>query len=389
MMCSLSAALILSGHISEAHHYGNLVAVFGSLGLVLAFVAGFASLGKELSPAIEPFFIACAGVTAELLSVGIFPVNAAISQYRDPAMLRLASVTGIWGVSFLLWLVPASILAMIRTPRAAWTAFGVAVVALIAASTVGFPIQQDGKTIRAAAIQAANPYSAAEQTKQVRGRADIVVWPEHRIEPGREARIPSDAARENEIAIIADIREPRPGGKPYNTAFLFGPDGEVIAKQRKRRPFGKENMIFSRGRKSTPISYRGAKIGVAICFDTQFTTVIRDLARSGAEVVFVPIHDPEMPSSLLNYLHGAVIPFRAAENGVPIVCAECRGLSSIIDASGRIIARSPTGSSGAVYAPVGLGMANTLATRWGDWSAYLCVGGMVAGLASLLVSKPR
>lgn len=377
LLCSLTAALILSGRIGEASQYGNLVAVFGSLGLVLAFTAGFASLGRKLSPAVEPFFIACAGVTAELLVVGIFPINVALSQYANPAMLRLASYTGIWGVSFLIWLAPASIIAMLRKPRAAWPAFAVAVVALVASATVKLPIEQGGRVLRVAAIQAADPYRALKRTEDVRGLADLVVWAEHRIEPGPEARMPLTAAKSNELAVVADLREPRKGGKPYNTAYLVGPDGKVVGRQRKRFPFGDENRIFSRGRESRPIQCGGASVGMAICYDTQFSTVIRDLARNGAEVVCVPIHDPEMPNSLLNYLHGAVIPFRAAENGVSIICAECYGLSSIIGGSGRIIARAPTGSFGAVYAPVRLRTARTLATRWGDWFALLCATMMV------------
>jgi apolipoprotein N-acyltransferase len=372
LLCSLTAALILSGHIEEASQFGNLVAVFGSLGLVLAFAAGFASVGKKLSPAVEPLFIACAGVTAELLSVGIFPINVAISQYQDPAMLRLASVTGIWGVSFMIWLVAASIVAMFRGPKAAWPAFALAVVALAASATVKLPVEHGGRVARVAAIQAADPYSAARKTRDVRGVADIVVWPEHRIDSGAGQRIPMAAANSNGLCIVADLRELQKGGKPYNTACLIGTDGNVIARQRKRFPFGDENRIFARGRESRPVKCAAATVGMAICYDTQFTAVIRDLARSGADVICVPIHDPEMPNSLLNYLHVAVITFRAAENGVPIVSAECYGLSSIIDGSGRIIARAPVGTTGATYAPVRLRTARTLATQWGDWFAWGC-----------------
>lgn len=389
LICSLTAALILAGHINEASQFGNLVAVFGSLGLVLAFAAGVASLGKKLGPAVEPFFIACAGVTAELLSVVVFPINVAISQYQNPAMLRLASITGIWGVSFLIWLVPASILAMFRRPKSAWPAFALGMMAVVASATVKLPVEQGGRVVRVAAIQAADPYSAARKTKQVRGAAELVVWGEHLIGTGPEQRIPMKAAKANKLCIVANLRESPKDGKPYNTACLIGPDGATMARQRKRFPFGRENGIFARGKESTPVKCAGATVGMAICFDTQFTTVIRDLTRKGADVICVPIHDPEMPSSLLNYLHVAVITFRAAENGLPIVCAECYGLSSIIDGSGRIIASAPTGTFGATCAPVRLRTAKTVATRWGDWFAYLCAVGMIVALASKLRKTSR
>lgn len=377
-MCSVVTALILAGRLNEPYQYGNIVGVFGSLGLVLAFTAGFASMGKKLHPTFEPFFIACAGVTAELIAVHIFPVNVAISQYQNPAMLRLASVTGIWGVSFLIWLVPAAIISMAHKSKAAWPAFAVAVVALIASSTVGFPTPHDGKVLRIAAVQTVDPYEAKVQTAKMRGRADVVVWSEQHLD--QKILYPSEAARENQLYVVADFAVKPSKGKLFNTACIFAPSGKEIAQQRKRYPFGIENLTYAPGNESHPVQCKGFKAGLAICYDTQFTTVIRDLARKGAEIVFVPIHDPALPNSLLNYLHGTVIPFRAAENGLPIACAEVNGLSSIIDGSGRYIARAPTQSICSVSAPVRLRTAKTFATRYGDWFAWACVVGMVYGL---------
>ena len=388
LICSLTTALILSGRLTNAAQYANLLAIFGTLGIVLAVATGLASVGKKLSPAIEPFFVACAGVTAELLSLCLFPVNVAVSQYGNPAMLYLASITGIWGVSFLIWLVPASVIAILRDSRKAWPSAAISAIALIAALGVGFPSSSGGRTLRVAAIQAANSYSAADETKDIRGKADIVVWPEHRLD-GFETSVPSQSAKKNRVCIVANIREYAHNGKYYNTAYLFDASGRVIGKQRKRFPFGNENQLFARWKCSQPIECGGMRVGLAICFDSQFTAVTRDLARNGAEVVCIPIHDPEMPNSLINSLHAAFFPFRAAENGLPIVCAECHGLSSIIDGSGRIIARSPAGTGGAVFAPVRLRSTRTIATRWGDWFAYLCVVGIIASFTTTLRSSSR
>lgn len=382
LICSLMAAVILAGRLDAPYQYANLVAVFGSLGLMLAVTAGFASIGKKLHPAIEPFFIACAGVTAELICLHVFPVNAAISQYRNPAMLRLASVTGIWGVSFLVWLVPAALIAMARKPKVAWPTLVFAVVVLIAASTIGFPPQQKGRMLRVAAIQADNPQDAYTQTAKARSRADVVVWPEQHLAQGNA--LPSCAARLNGVYVVADYHEKPRKGKPFNTAYMFSPDGKEIKRQRKRYPFGIENLTYGRETKSLPVRCNGFWAGLAICYDTQFTVVIRDLARNGAEIVFVPVHDPALPNSVLNYLHGTVIPFRAAENGMPIVSAELNGLSSIIDGSGRYIALAPANSICSVYAPVRLKTAKTFATRYSDWFAWVCVVGMVIGLGSML-----
>jgi apolipoprotein N-acyltransferase len=94
-----------------------------------------------------------------------------------------------------------------------------------------------------------------------------------------------------------------------------------------------------------------------------------------------------MPNSVFNYLHSAVIPFRAAENGVPIVWAECQSLSMIVDSDGRILARGPEKAPAFIIAGVHLRSGLTFFTRAGDYFAYLCVTGCVLG--SILSTRSR
>lgn len=382
LLATLTCAVILSGRLSEASQFGNVFATFGTLGLVLAFSGLFGSVSARLNPVFGPLFVACAGVTAELASIWVFPVNVAISQYQNPAMLKVTSYTGIWGVSFLIWFVPAAVIAMFRKPKAAWPALAVALIAVAAGGIVRFPIAQQGRVLRVAAIQTPYAYEARRLTHDIADKVSLVVWPEQRLNPADGN--PSRAARDNRVYVVADIIESRGKAKPYNTAYLFSPSGQVIGKQTKRFPFGIENRICSRGTESRPIDRGGFCAGMAVCFDTQFTVVARDLVRRGADIVLVPVHDPEMPSSLLNYLHGAIIPFRAAENGVPIVWADSKGLSAIVDGSGRIITRAPVRSVGAVFAAVRLGHSTTLASVYGDYFAYACAAGFAIGLIALI-----
>lgn len=387
LLCSLACALIVSGPVTEDYQFGNLVAAFGGLGLVLAFAAGFSSMGKKLSPGVQPFFIACAGVTAELLSVMVFPISSAITQYQNPAMSKLASVTGIWGVSFLVWLVPAAIIAAVQKQKAAWLAIAIALTAVVSPLVVRFPIGHSGGFVRVSAIQAPDAYSAARQTRRVRGLANVVVWPEHHmVEDDATA---ASAAGRNGVYVVADFRESLGGGKSYNTAYLFSPDGRLIGKQRKRFPFGDEDRTVKRGNVSQPVKCNGFTAGMAICFDTQFTTVIRDLANKGADVILVPVHDPEMPNCLFSYLHTATLPFRAAENAVPIAAAEGDGLSCIIQASGKMVLRAGEHTIEPITADVVLRDTRTIASMIGDSFAYVCGLAMIGTLAATLVCKKQ
>ena len=83
----------------------------------------------------------------------------------------------------------------------------------------------------------------------------------------------------------------------YNTAFVFSPSGETIAKYRKSHLFDidiegkikfKESDFFSAGEGITIFNTDYGKMGVAICFDIRFPEMFRQMAKAGAEIVFLP-----------------------------------------------------------------------------------------------------
>jgi apolipoprotein N-acyltransferase len=316
-------------------------------------------------------FVACAGVTAELLSWLAFPVTTALSQHQNPAALRIASLTGVWGVSFLLWYAQAAAVAVFSKPK---TALAVAAgVALVMGAACWIPRAPNGSlSVPVAAVQANSGY-APEFTAPI-PPGTLVVWPEFLMQDGD--RTPEVAARSSRVYLAASFLDPaRP--KPHNACRLVSPSGKSLAVFRKQHLFGRETMDFSRGEPSRPVLCEGVRVGVAICYDTEFADVVRRLARDGAQVVLVPNHDPEMPNHLFNHLHAAVIPFRAAENGIPIVWAESRALSMVLAPDGRIIAQAEPGKSEVVKAEVPVRRGTTIYTRVGDVFAYLCAVGMV------------
>ena len=55
-------------------------------------------------------FVASAAVAAEWLTTfSPLPLNLALCQYRTTAVIQISALTGIWGVSFLLWLFNAAL----------------------------------------------------------------------------------------------------------------------------------------------------------------------------------------------------------------------------------------------------------------------------------------
>ncbi len=373
MICAFVSGAILAGSWATVYQQiGNLFAAFAGVGLVLAFACGAASCGRRMSAPKWVLLVACAGVTAEYLSRFAFPVALAISQHENAAALRIASWTGIWGVGFLLWLAQASVAMIFWKPKAGLVALA-SVALVMSAARYAPQAALPTKTIRAAAIQSPDQWGAKDLTERLRG-VDVAVWPEHLM---TATQFPRAAARKSGSCVLASVSEKSPGGKNYNAAWLIAPNGRRVAYAHKQHLFGREQFTFRRGERSSPVECDGFRPGLAICCDTEFTDVVRGLAVRGAEIVLVPNHDPESAEFLFNYLHSAVIPFRAAENGVPVVWSEGYGLSMLVDGRGKVLSQARPGDRTAVVANVPLREGTTLFTRIGDAFAYLCIATLV------------
>lgn len=384
LIAGLLCGWICGGHWEEAYQYGNLVAAFGTMGIVLAFVAFFGSLSyRKISPGLWPFYIACLGVAAEFLSLHLFPIYFAISQFKNPAALHLASVTGIWGVSFLLWLCCAGLVTAydkLKIVPALWVTAAVLLLSLL------IPIKK-GPVIRVAAVQAEDSYVALHQTMELKGKAEFIVCPELLLYPC-DPNIAKSAEKSGAyLAVDVSEHNKKDPNKPYNTVYIVSPEGKKVASFRKTHLFGKERFSITSGGRCSPVRVGNIKVAAPICFDAEYTDICRNYVRNGAQVLLIPNHDPYIPNYAFHYLHFAVIPFRAAENGVPIAWSECKNLSSIIDCDGRIIdqalvkqtiAEANTSKEKAAIGPVHMRNGRTFYSIAGDYFAYLCLIGLVA-----------
>ena len=83
----------------------------------------------------------------------------------------------------------------------------------------------------------------------------------------------------------------------FNTSLLISEHGHVIAKYRKihlfdvKTPAGfriQESRFFLPGKSLVSVSLRNIHFGFSICFDLRFPEPFRNLAKRGAEVIFVP-----------------------------------------------------------------------------------------------------
>jgi len=132
------------------------------------------------------------------------------------------------------------------------------------------------------------------------------------------------------------------------------------------------------------VVFRGPRFSWAtpICFEDAFPDDVRRFATAGAEVILNISNDYWSLTEVEGMQHAANALFRAVENGRPLARAAASGLTCVIDARGRILARTPFYRENFLVADVDLSRSrSTLYTRWGDWFPMA----MTAVLALVLI----
>jgi predicted amidohydrolase len=124
-------------------------------------------------------------------------------------------------------------------------------------------------------------------------------------EGGGSVTAASAIARQHELVLVYPFFE-RDGDDFYNSAIVFGPHGEKLAKYRKHtipssRLFAEasEQFYFSQGDLGFPVVATpfGIRVGVIICYDRNLPEPARCAALSGAELLFVPVTTTELARS--------------------------------------------------------------------------------------------
>lgn len=107
----------------------------------------------------------------------------------------------------------------------------------------------------------------------------------------------SSLARSHHLYVSAGSVPESCNGQIYNTAYVFDPLGNQIAKHRKMHLFDihveggqkfTESSALSAGNSVTTFNTSFCTMGLAVCYDIRFPELFRLMALAGAEVIFVP-----------------------------------------------------------------------------------------------------
>jgi apolipoprotein N-acyltransferase len=325
-----------------------------------------------------------------------FPWNLlGSSQYQMVPLIQIASVTGVYGVSFLLvWislsLLSAGLMVVLRpTLRSAWVGEVILPLAVVAlAFNYGFrQLATDtpsGGTLKVTLVQPSIPQTLIWDTSRdverfgeliqlseqaLTNHTDLLVWP--------EAAVPSYARWDTNIypAITNLVRQHRVWlilgsddlGLPakaaaadkyeyYNASFLVTPDGEFLNRYVKRNlvVFGEYIPLvrwlpfvkwftpieggFTPGTRPIPFALANldVKICTLICFEDMFPFLARESAEEDTDFLVNLTNNGWFGESAAQWQHAAGALFRAVENGLPLVRCSNNGLTGWVDAHGRL-----------------------------------------------------
>jgi apolipoprotein N-acyltransferase len=338
--------------------------------------------------------------------------NIAYTQMDLLPLIQIASVTGVWGISFVVFL------------------FATAVAALL--SGLGKPAQRRSLAIAAAAIICAlfvfgewrlhtNPlaqplavtliakdvpmsmYLGSEEqtldlfrqyTDEVRrvtpAGTQAVVLPEKigRLSESALAQVDtlfSSAAAATRAAIVVGLVRLTSSGA-FNSSRFYSPDGKLDAN------YDKHHLVpgiepEKPGHKRVLLDEQSGRWGLQICKDMDFPRLSREYAAEQADLLLVPAWDFNVD----RWLHARMAILRAVESGFALARSARNGLLTLNDNRGRVVAEAATvpGRFVSITGNVTVAREETFYARTGDWFAWLCVATFVVLAASRVLARSR
>lgn len=150
----------------------------------------------------------------------------------------------------------------------------------------------------------------------------------------------------------------RDGEQLFNSALVITAEG-VLGRYRKSHLWDAEHTIFSAGPEAgTVIDTRICRLGVAICYDSEFPEVPRRLALAGADVLALPVNWPLVDRPAAEHAPEIVQAMAAARSSrLPMVIADRHGSergvrwtggTSVISSGGWVCATSDGAAANAV-----------------------------------------
>jgi apolipoprotein N-acyltransferase len=325
--------------------------------------------------------------------------SLAYTQEAFLPVLQVASLTGPWGISFLLLLFPSAVVSGVYLRRRKMpgarlvvvSAMGVLAAALVFGGVrLGMPRPQKTMKVglldtdsvafaeQAATMQRLVGSYAQHAETLTREGAQIVVMPEKTglllatnaasVDPALQSVADSTGA-----TLVMGMLHVA-GGDSFNEARIYAP-GRAVAMYHKEHMLPPFESDLKPGRSLTLLSGEKVPRGVAVCKDMDFIHPALDYGRAGVDLLL----DPAWDFTVDRTWHGHIAIMRGVEGGYAIAHAAKFGFLTVTDDRGRILGQVPTDKGGfaSLLVEVPLEHDRTLFDRWGTWFPWVAVGLLV------------
>jgi apolipoprotein N-acyltransferase len=365
---------------------------------------------------------------------GVWPIGGftwgglGYTQHGNGLILPIASVTGVFGVTFAVVVVNAVILGVAQrwgrgAPHRGRTLAGGALVtaaALLVPAVVPLPAPA-GRPLDVAVVQGNVPRGLASdrllQTQAVwrshvalnrrlaADPPDLAVWPENALDddPALDpvlGRAVAESIRSVGVpTVVGAISPVGDTGRFYNQALLYSAQGRVLDRYTKIHlvPFGeyvpfhavlgwtekyrRGNADLVAGTSPELFPVHGVQVATPICFENVFPDLFRRFVARGANLVVVITNDSSFLTSPASREHVIMSQLRAVETGRWIVQAAISGESAVVSPTGHVVSHTGLFTRTILRADVPTSTARTLYVRLGDWFPWACGLGVVIALA--------
>ena len=331
--------------------------------------------------------------------------NLGYTQMDFIPVIQIASITGIWGISFIVFLFAGTIGALLSGAGKPWQRRGLALAVGALLCLLFFfgewrlsshpPARSVTVTLMAKDVPISVYLGSEEQALKLLGEyadevrratppgTQVVVLPEKiaRVSESDLAKVDalfSSAASTRGIAIdLGVVRKTSDGA--FNSSRFYAPEGKVEAN------YDKHHLLLGvepekPGDKRVVLDEPLGRWGLQICKDMDFPQLSREYGAEGADLLLVPAWD----FGLDRWLHSRMAMLRAVENGFALARSARYGLLTLSDDRGRLLAELPTvsGRFVSITGRLNVEQERTFYTRAGDWFAQVCVA-LVIGLLAV------
>ncbi|MCY3770969.1 MAG: apolipoprotein N-acyltransferase [Gemmatimonadetes bacterium] len=405
-----------------------------------AFIFGLYAARADWKSPLFPLFAAALWTALEYIQTYVFTgfpwELLGYSQHLVLPVIQIANFTGVYGVSFLVMLLNAT-LAMVfiglrdsTSWRAPVFAMFLACITLIGTTGYGWwsisqarALERQTPPVKVAVVQGSKEQGMKWLPEEVQRTVDVyrdltrsilpqdpefIVFPETAMtfwleSPAYEEYNEQVHALTDEagVPLLTGALGYRSGENDiYNSAFLLLPQRGIVSSYSKMHlvPFGEYLPIpslfsflsgltgaigdLTPGDELTvmPLTGQDMHIGTVICYESIFPDLVRRFPLNGANVLVVMTNDAWFGTSSAPSQHFSMAVLRAVETGTPIIRAANTGISGFISATGAVYGTTPMMVATTTVANVHPNRGEpTFYTRYGDvFALFCCVLAVVA-----------